>query len=152
MLKLNELSLPRARIGFALSITAAFAAGYALSSARAATGVHFEPLVASSETILGESFAYPSGKPKITTGILSLEPGAETGWHTHGAPPTGIILDGELTVDYGEKGKRTYRKGDSLIETMATAHNGKNTGEGVMRLFVVFVGAEGITNTTPLKK
>lgn len=150
MLKLKDRSAFGARAAVALSVAAAFAAGYVLSAARAA-GVHFEPLVSAGETILGESFVYPSGKPKITTGILSLEPGAETGWHTHGAPPTGIILDGELTVDYGDK-ERTYRKGDSLIETMATAHNGKNTGEGVMRLFVVFVGAEGIANTTPVKK
>jgi len=151
MLKLKDRSAFGARAAFALSVVAAFAAGYALSAARAA-GIHFEPLVSAGETILGEAFMYPPGKPKITTGILSLEPGAETGWHTHGAPLTGIILDGELTVDYGDKGKRTYRNGDSLIETMATAHNGKNTGESAMRLFVVFVGAEGIANTMPVKK
>jgi quercetin dioxygenase-like cupin family protein len=151
MLKLKDRPAFGAWAAFALSVAAAFAAGYALSDARALS-VHFEPLVSASETILGEAFVYPPGKPKITTGILSLEPGAETGWHTHGVPLTGIILDGELTVDYGDKGKRTYRKGDSLIETMATAHNGKNTGEGVMRLFVVFAGAEGIANTTPVKK
>ncbi len=109
-------------------------------------------LFSTSETVLGEAFAYPAGKPKLSGAILTLQPGAETGWHTHGAPPTGIVLDGELTVDYGDKGKRTYKKGDALVETMATAHNGKNTGEGPMRLFVVFVGAEGVANTTRIEK
>lgn len=139
------------RSALPLLLLCAFAAGYALRSARAAP-IHFEPLVASGETVLGEAFAYPAGRPKITAGILSLEPGTETGWHTHGAPPAGLILDGELTVDYGDKGKRTYRKGDALIETYKTAHNGKNTGSGVMRLFVVFIGAEGVANTTAIKK
>ena len=95
---------------------------------------------------------YPAGKPKLSGAILTLQPGAETGWHTHGAPPTGIVLDGELTVDYGDKGKRTYKKGDALVETMTTPHNGKNSGDGPMRLFVVFVGAEGVANTTKIEK
>ncbi len=128
----------------------AFAAGYALSAAQADV-VRFTPLVSASETVLGEPIAYPTARPKVTTGILALAPGEETGWHTHGATPAGIVLDGELTVDYGDKGKRTYHKGESVIETMATPHNGKNTGNDVMRLFVVFVGAEGTANTTPVK-
>jgi quercetin dioxygenase-like cupin family protein len=81
-----------------------------------------------------------------------MQPGAETGWHTHGVPLIGLILDGELTVDYGAKGKRTYKKGDSVAEAMSIPHNGKNTGNSVMRLFVVYMGAEGIPTSTPAKQ
>ena len=45
-----------------------------------------------SETVLGEAFAYPAGKPKLSGAILTLQPGAETGWHTHGWPYFVVLL------------------------------------------------------------
>ena len=41
----------------------------------------------------------------------------------HGAPLTGIVLEGELTVDYGPHGKRTYRQGDAIAEAIKKARN-----------------------------
>jgi quercetin dioxygenase-like cupin family protein len=70
----------------------------------------------------------------------AFAPGAETGWHTHGVPLVGLILDGELTVDYGDKGQRTYKAGQSLAEAINIPHSGKNTGSGVMRLFAIYMG------------
>ena len=141
----------RMQIKTALLTSFAFGFGYAAGLAREET-FSVAPLFSTSETVLGEAFAYPAGKPKLSGAILTLQPGAETGWHTHGAPPAGIVLEGELTVDYGDKGKRTYKKGDAVVETMTTPHNGRNSGEGPMRLFVVFVGAEGVANTTKIDK
>ena len=112
----------------------------------------FMPLFKSDKTIMDEPIVYPIGAPaELTTGIVSLMPGDETGWHTHGVPLTGIVLEGELTVDYGARGKRIYRTGDSLAEAISVPHNGRNTGDGVMRLFAVFIGAKGVPMTTPVK-
>jgi quercetin dioxygenase-like cupin family protein len=109
------------------------------------------PLLSSSQTIVGETLNYPSGAPaRITAATLTLPPGAETGWHTHGVPTFGYMLDGELTVDYGEKGKRIYRAGDALLEAIQVAHNGRNTGSGPMRILAVFMGAEGLSNSVPV--
>ncbi len=77
-----------------------------------------------------------------------MQPGEETGWHEHGVPMFGYILEGELTVDYGAEGTRVYRKGDAVIEAIDTAHNGRNTGSGVARILAVFMGADGVANTT----
>lgn len=104
----------------------------------------FTPLLATSKTVMDEAIVYPSGTAKLTTGFLTMDPGDETGWHTHGMPLTGLVLEGELTVDYGDKGKRIFRAGDSIAEAINVPHNGRNTGSGVMRLFVVFIGAEGL--------
>jgi quercetin dioxygenase-like cupin family protein len=79
-----------------------------------------------------------------------MAPGQETGWHTHDVPLTGIVLEGELTVDYGERGTRTYREGQSIAEAIAVPHNGRNSGAGIMRLFAVYIGAEGVPNATPV--
>lgn len=113
----------------------------------------FMPLLSTGKTILDELIVYPTSAPaKLTTGIVAMPPGAETGWHTHGIPLTGLILEGELTVDYGDKGKRTYKEGDSLAEAINVPHNGKNTGNGILRLFVVYIGAEGLPTSIPVKQ
>lgn len=125
----------------------AFAAGFVASEARSPSP--FTPLIETSTTVMGEPIVYPAGKARITTGFVTMPPGAKTGWHTHAVPLTGLILSGELTVDYGKNGKRVYREGDSIAETMAVPHQGENTGTGTMKLFAVYIGAEGVANSTP---
>jgi quercetin dioxygenase-like cupin family protein len=106
-------------------------------------------LLQTGETILGQPFSYPTGMPaKVTAAIVTMPPGGATGWHEHPVPVFGYVLEGEITVDYGPHGKRVYRKGDSLMEAINTAHDGHNTGQGIARILAVFMGAEGVENTT----
>ena len=107
------------------------------------------PLLESGSTITGEPIAYPSGTPKVTAVIVTIPPRGETGWHIHTVPLFAYMLDGALTVDYGSKGSRTYKTGDSLLEVMDWPHNGKNNGDVPVRLLAVYMGAEGISNATP---
>jgi quercetin dioxygenase-like cupin family protein len=111
------------------------------------------PLLSSGKTVVGEALSYPVGAaPKVTAAIVALEPGAETGWHMHGVPTFGYLLEGELTVDYGPEGRRIYRAGDALLEAIDISHNGRNTGTGTMRILAVFIGAEGLKTTIPAPK
>lgn len=108
------------------------------------------PLFASGTTILGEAVAYPADAPaKITAAIVTLAPGEETGWHTHGMPTFGYILEGELAVDYGDQGTRIYKAGDAILEAIRHPHNGRNKGHAPMRILAVFMGAEGVPTSTP---
>ena len=126
--------------------------GLGAAAALALEPPRFMPLLSTGKTIVDEPIVYPTNAPaKLTTAIIALPPGAETGWHTHGIPLTGLVLDGELTVDYGARGKRTFTAGQSLAEAINIPHNGKNTGTGIMRLFVVFIGAEGLPTSIPAK-
>ncbi len=109
------------------------------------------PLLASGTTVIGETIAYPSGTPKVTAAIVVVAPGKETGWHTHAVPLFATILDGTLTVDYGSKGMKVYKTGDSLLEAMNWPHNGMNKGTVPVRLLAVYLGAEGIATATPAK-
>lgn len=104
-------------------------------------------LLQSETTIIGQQIVYPDGPAQITAAIVTMQPGQVTGWHRHEVPLTGHMLEGELTVDYGEDGIRVYREGDTLIEALGSRHNGENTGDGIARIFVVFSGAVGIPNT-----
>lgn len=107
------------------------------------------PLLATDQTVIGQAIAYPAEKPaKVTAVIVTMQPGDQTGWHKHEVPLFGYMLEGELTVDYGEHGKRVYRKGDALMEAIDAAHDGHNLGPGIVRILAVFMGAEGVKNTT----
>jgi quercetin dioxygenase-like cupin family protein len=123
--------------------------GILLWEARAReTGEEVTSLLSTGKTVLGQSLAYPTGaRAKVTAAIVSMQPGAETGWHRHDVPLFGYMLEGELTVDYGPKGTRVYRRGDALMEAIDVPHNGRNTGSGVARILAVFMGADGVPDT-----
>ncbi len=74
--------------------------------------VQATPLLSTGSTVLGETLHYPTGGPAhVTAAIVTLAPGARTVLHRHGVPMFAYVLDGEITVDYGDRGKRTYQAG-----------------------------------------
>jgi quercetin dioxygenase-like cupin family protein len=116
-----------------------------------AKGYPAVPLLSTGTTILGEKIRYPSGTAHVNASIITLPPGARTVVHKHGVPMFAYILEGEITVDYGKHGKRTYRQGDSLMEAMHVAHFGENTGTQPMRLIAVYMGANKAKDVIPVK-
>lgn len=135
-------------------VLAAALAGAALLVAAADRGLTRETVTAlldTGDTVIGQKIAYPVGAPaKITSAIVTMLPGEETGWHQHDVPMFGYILEGEVTVDYGDKGTRVYRQGDAVMEAIDWPHNGRNTGNAPARILAVFIGADGIPNTVML--
>jgi quercetin dioxygenase-like cupin family protein len=102
------------------------------------------PVLSGNQTILDQTIAYPGGTPKVTAAIVTLPPGGETGWHTHEIPLFAYILDGELSVDYGDKGAKVYTAGSGLLEAVDWPHNGTNASDVPVRLLAVYIGAEGV--------
>lgn len=102
------------------------------------------PVLIATETILGQPIAYPSGAPLITSAIVTIPPGGETGWHEHSIPLYAYILEGELTVDYGAEGTRVYRAGEGVMEAIDWPHNGTSTGTVPVRILAVYIGAESM--------
>ena len=105
------------------------------------------PLLQGGTDVLGAPLSYPDGPVNITSAMVTIPPGGTTGWHSHEVPLFAHILEGELTVDYGEKGTKTYRAGDSVLEAMNWPHNGTNTGSVPMRLIAIYMGGGGKQNT-----
>jgi quercetin dioxygenase-like cupin family protein len=116
-----------------------------------AAGYPAVPLLSTGTTILGEPLRYPTGEPHVTASIITLAPGQRTIPHKHGVPLFAYILDGELSVDYGDKGVRTYKKGDSFMEAMDAVHYGFNAGKEPARLIAVYMGAKGAKDVEPVK-
>ena len=137
----------RKNVLIALGAPALFALGAATATALAPS-VSVTTLLETTKTVAGEPIVYPVGEPaKITASIINLSPGAATGWHRHGIPLVGMIMEGELTVDYGPKGKRTFKQGDAFAEAINVTHQGTNTGTVTAKLLAVYLGAEGLPNS-----
>jgi quercetin dioxygenase-like cupin family protein len=110
------------------------------------------PLLSTGTSIVGEPLRYPTtGAPHVTASVIMLAPGGKTIVHKHGVPLFAYILDGELTVDYGDRGIRTYRKGEAFMEAMDVAHEGINTGSQPVRILAVYMGADGSQDVIPVK-
>ena len=106
-----------------------------------------QELLVTGTTVVGENIQYPtSGAPRITVAVVTVAPGNPAAFHRHPVPLVAYILEGELTVDYGEKGVKTFRQGDALVEAMNVPHRGMNLGSGIVKLLAVYVGAEGSAN------
>jgi quercetin dioxygenase-like cupin family protein len=109
-------------------------------------------LAAAESTILDQPIAYPGELPaQVSSTILTVPPGAATGWHFHSAPMYAYILEGTLTVTYDVDGvtrEKVYRAGDALLEAVGTHHNGMNNADVPVRVLVVNMGAAGVPNTT----
>jgi quercetin dioxygenase-like cupin family protein len=112
-------------------------------------GPSVETLIETSKTILGQDFAYPEGQARITAAIVTVPPGAVLAPHLHPVPVFGYVLQGELIVNYGSEGERIYRAGDSLVEAIDWPHQGRNGGRGMVKILVVYAGAEGVPDTEP---
>ena len=106
-----------------------------------------QQLLLTSTTVVGETLRYPtSGPAQVTVSIVSIAPGADTVMHRHPAPMVAYILDGEVTIDYGEKGRKTFRKGEAMLEAMDVPHRGMNLGNEAVRILAIHLGAEGTSN------
>ncbi len=102
-----------------------------------------QPLLTTSQTVLGEPLAWPDGSPlKIISTIVTIDPGEETKWHKHGVPLYAYVLSGELTVDYGDKGTRAFAPGSAFMEAMDHWHRGTNSGKEPVRILAVYLGTE----------
>ena len=125
-----------------------FASGMAVTVALGQTSYPpLQVLVSASQSILGEELAYPAGRPVITAAIVTLQPGETTGAHRHEAPLFALVLDGELTVDYGQGITKRYVKDDAFLEAYQSTHTGTNTGTGPVRILAVFAGSDAVKNT-----
>jgi quercetin dioxygenase-like cupin family protein len=136
-----------------LTFALALAAIHAMAPrALAQDGYPLEPLISTGTTVLGETIHYPrSGPAHVNAAIIKLAPGGKTIVHKHGVPLFAYILEGELTVDYGKRGKRTYRQGESFMEAMNVAHFGVNTGAQPVRLLAVYMGAKRAKDVVPVR-
>ena len=137
--------IERLLASFALTL-----ATWALASA-APPATSVEPLLDTDQTALGEAFAYPAGRARISSAVVTVPPGARVPLHLHPVPLFAYILQGTIVVDYGSKGTRTYTKGDAFVEAFEWPHRARNGGRGNVKILAVYATAEGVPTSIALE-
>lgn len=102
-----------------------------------------------SKTILGQDFKYPTGVPLIESFRIEIPPGKETSLHKHAVPMYVYLTSGELEVDYGSKGKRTFKAGSSYVEALNWCHFGRAVGNQPVQLLAVYLGQQDPNQVAP---
>ena len=92
------------------------------------------------KTIIGQDFKYPSCTPLIKAFDIVIPAGKQTSLHSHAIPLYAYIVSGELEVDYGSKGKRSFKAGSSYIEAIDWCHIGKSLNNQPVRIIGVYLG------------
>lgn len=74
---------------------------------------------------------------------ITVRPGGDFGWHTHGSPVAVVIQQGTLTVwdkTVGNCEPFTVTKGQSFVEPANHVHRAMNEGSQTVKLYAVFLG------------
>lgn len=124
------------------------AEGASPSASAAGTAGREVLLEAQALDTLDQALAYPrKGPAQVSSDILTLEPGQETGWHRHRVPQFVYVLEGSLSVEYDAGVVKEYPAGTAYLEAEDIWHNATNKGDDAVRTLVVYMGAEGAKNT-----
>ena len=134
--------------GTALALRLGIDPASAQDLAAVAQGAKTEVILKSGKTVDGELVHYPAGgSPEITSAIVTLEPGGRTALHQHPVPVVAYILEGTLTVKEEGHEPRSYKQGDSFLETVGHWHQGFNEGTEPVKILAVFLGEAGEPTT-----
>ena len=107
------------------------------------------PMLDGGKTIIGQSFNYPTGAPKLQTYNVRINPGKPTNMHKHSIPVLVQVVSGQLEVDYGSKGKRTIKKGEAYVEAINWCHQGLAAAGQPVTVQVTYLGQEGADTIKP---
>lgn len=113
-------------------------------AAEYSSAVRVTPLLHTATTSTGQLIEYPrTDKPLITTVLVEIPPGKETGWHTHPLPCVAYVLAGTITVEVKGGKTFTYHAGQAIAETVNTPHNGRNLGKETVKIVMTVIGEQG---------
>jgi DNA-binding winged helix-turn-helix (wHTH) protein/quercetin dioxygenase-like cupin family protein len=119
-------------------------AGLAASTTAQNRQMEIVPIMAGTKTAIGQALVYPTGTPLVSAELVTVPPGETSPWHLHKVPSFVYVLEGEISVDYGESGVKTYSVGQTMLEATDWPHQAHNAGGVTTRLLVVFMGSEGV--------
>jgi quercetin dioxygenase-like cupin family protein len=125
------------------------AAGSSSAAPTSTAGANTQSLLDKQQlSVLDQPITYPTKKPaQVSSAIIRLEPGQETGWQKHKAPMFAYVLEGTLTVEYDAGVVKEFPTGTAFMDAQNVWHNGTNKGNSPVRLLVVNMGAKGVKNT-----
>lgn len=106
--------------------------------------IKVQTLLKTSTDVAGQPIKYPAGEtPEVSTLLVEIPAGQNTGWHFHPNPCAAYILQGEVTVETETGDKRRFVAGDSFAEVVKLKHCGYNTGTTPVKILLFAIGEKG---------
>jgi len=79
--------------------------------------------------------------------VVTVEPGATSGWHTHPGPEYSIVKAGELVLERSPACQPfTFEAGQGFFIPAGTPHMAQNDGKEPVELYVTYTVPAGNTN------
>jgi quercetin dioxygenase-like cupin family protein len=121
---------------------AALAAGalaFALDAAAQAPGPAPAPGI--KRTVLQRSDI--GNNMEVILGMAEIAPGASTGRHSHFGTETGMVLEGESSLEVEGAAPRLIKAGDSYLIPAGTVHDAKTVGDRPVKVLATYVVEKG---------
>lgn len=110
-------------------------------------GFNATPILQKSATITGQPIRYPkTTSPQVTSVLVEIQRGGESGRHKHPVSPQIYVLQGEVTIEFDDGTRQPFKAGEAFMEAVNTWHNAKNLGQSRVKMLVVFFGEKGKKN------
>jgi quercetin dioxygenase-like cupin family protein len=71
---------------------------------------------------------------------IEISIGKKTSLHKHAVPLFVYVVSGEMIVDYGNKGKRTFKAGAAYVEAIEWRHIAQAVGNQPAKIIGVYLG------------
>lgn len=83
--------------------------------------------------------------------VAEIQPGAESGRHTHPGEEVGYVLEGTVTLAADGKPDVLKKAGEGFVIPAGTIHNAKNMSSSRVRVLATYVIEKGKPAATPVK-
>lgn len=82
--------------------------------------------------------------------VATVQPGAESGRHTHPGEEIAYVLEGTVTIEVQGQPAVTKKAGEGIIIPAGTVHNARNTSGSAARVLATYVVEKGKPVSTPV--
>jgi quercetin dioxygenase-like cupin family protein len=88
---------------------------------------------------------------EVVQAVAEIQPGAESGRHTHPGEEVAYIIEGTISLEIQGKPAVTKKAGEGFIIPPGTIHNAKNNGSGQAKVLATYIIEKGKPAATPVQ-
>ncbi len=88
---------------------------------------------------------------EVVQALAEIQPGAESGRHTHPGEEVAYIIEGTISLEIQGKPAVTKKAGEGFIIPPGTIHNAKNNGSGQAKVLATYIIEKGKPAATPVQ-
>src|SRR5262245_26861529 len=115
---------------------------YAQAPAPAQTGFKRTPVQQADLSVPGK---------EVVQAVAEIQPGAQSGRHTHPGEEVAYVLEGTITLEIDGKPAATKKAGEGFVIPPNTVHNAKAAGSAVAKVLGTYIIEKGKPVATPVQ-